>query len=102
MPSEACCLHCGKSFPTFRKAELHEKICQKSKQKEFSFNARSARPVLVRCGKNFIDPSDVSKIVEVRDGLFVVEFKSNPTPDFKCWLRESEVENLISYFEVRE
>lgn len=62
------------------------------------------KPVLVKCGNNFINPEDVSCIKNVKRGeLWIVKFKSEPNPDFPCWLNdEEEVIRLLEYFTIVE
>jgi len=60
-----------------------------------------AKPVLIKCGKHFINPDEVASIRQVKCGLFIVKFKSEPNPEFPCWLEEDDVTELIQYFNIK-
>ncbi len=62
---------------------------------------KTIKPLLVKVGKNYIDPSDVSRITQVKDRLYVVEFKSNPNPEYKCWVNKGDVEVLLNQFNIQ-
>jgi hypothetical protein len=60
------------------------------------------KPKLVRCGKTLINPLDVREIKQVKRGLYIVKFISDPNPDYPCWVLEADIEPLIKQFEVIE
>lgn len=63
---------------------------------------QESKPKLVKCGKRFIDPNDVSAIKEAKKGLFVVKLRSEPNPEWPIWIEASEIDGLMSHFEVIE
>lgn len=77
--------------------------------------SRNTKPILVRVGKHFINPEDVTRIsrVTVRGNpdfddeeslsskvLYVVEFKSNPNPNYTCWVEKKDIGILLEQFNI--
>jgi hypothetical protein len=62
------------------------------------------KPMLIKCGKHFINPDDVSSIRNVKNGkLWIVKFKSEPNPEFGCFLDDKdEIAALLKYFDIKE
>jgi len=58
------------------------------------------RPVLVKCGRAFVDPNDVSAIIQVRNDLWIVKLKSEPNPTYPIWLHEHGFERFAPYFNL--
>lgn len=60
------------------------------------------KPKLVRVGKHFLSIKDIRGITQVRDDLYIVKFFSEPNPEFPCWVKRSEIGNLLEHFEIIE
>ncbi len=60
------------------------------------------KPLLIQCGKHFINPNDVARITQIRKDLFVVKFISEPDPEWACWVDAKDIGNLLSHFEIIE
>ena len=58
------------------------------------------RPVLIKCGRAFVDPNDVSAIIQVRADLWIVKLKSEPNPQYPIWLHENGFERFAPYFNL--
>lgn len=64
------------------------------------------KPILIRVGRSFVDPTDV---VEIRDcsskrhrNLWIVRLRSQPNPEFPLWCNEEELEALLEHFRIKE
>ena len=60
------------------------------------------KPILVQCGKHFIDPFDVASIKEAKRGLYIVKLKSEPNPEWPIWVEELYLGGLLAHFDIRE
>jgi RNase adaptor protein for sRNA GlmZ degradation len=89
------------------------------------------KPVLIKVGKHFINPVDVSAIREVKikqkveedyeeyqddedvvftgrkEGyrkktMFVIDMKSNPNPTYAIWVEKDDIEILLEQFNIKE
>jgi hypothetical protein len=71
------------------------------------------KPILVKVGNQFIEPSDVACITKCRtkaedeDGnrhtLYIVRLKSNPNPEYPIWVRgEAAIAKLLTHFAIEE
>lgn len=61
------------------------------------------KPTLIKCGNHFINPEDVSRITKINKGgidLYSVKFKSEPNPNFACWVHGPEIINLLEQFNI--
>lgn len=58
------------------------------------------KPVLIQCGKHFINPADVRAITKVRNKLYVIKFFSEPNPEWPCWVEEKHIGKLLEHFEI--
>jgi len=64
---------------------------------------RVKKPILIKCGDNYINPNDVSlirRIVKGNKSLYLVKFLSNPNPEFPTWVRDNEIESLLNHFNI--
>jgi hypothetical protein len=60
-------------------------------------------PTLVKVGRNYIDPNDVSSICSVKDGtLYIVKLKSNPEAQYPLWAKPMEIQALLKYMDIKE
>src|SRR4030095_461985 len=89
--------------------EIINKINRKAQRKAFFQGLNMAKkkskhssnkPTLLKVGKHYINPADVRSITEVRDGLYVVKFLSDPNPTYACWIEEEDIEFLLSHFNI--
>ncbi len=61
------------------------------------------KPTLIKCGNHFINPEDVSRITKINKGgidLYSVKFKSEPNPNFACWVHGPEIISLLEQFNI--
>lgn len=61
------------------------------------------KPILIKCGKHFINPTDIRKITEVEKGskiIYAIDFISAPNPDWTCWVKAEDIGMLLEHFEV--
>ncbi len=58
------------------------------------------KPILIRCGKHLINPSDIRMITKVRKDLYIVKFYSDPNPEYPCWLKAENINILLERFEI--
>lgn len=58
------------------------------------------KPILIRCGKHLINPSDIRLITKVRKDLYVIKFFSDPNPDWACWVDAKDIGILLNHFEI--
>jgi hypothetical protein len=70
---------------------------------------KTKKPVLIHVGKHFINPNNVSAIraVKVSDrdeivNLYVIDFISNPNPEYTCWIEKKDIGILLDQFEIIE
>lgn len=59
-----------------------------------------SKPLLIKAGNSYIDPTDVSSIYETKKGLYVVKMKSSPDPRFPIWVHSKDIGALIAYFKI--
>jgi hypothetical protein len=62
-----------------------------------------SKPILIKCGNHFINPSDIREIRLIKKGtkdLYVVKFLSDPNPDYACWVKGDDIEALLDHFEI--
>lgn len=108
---------CNKKFQGKHSLDKHVRIyCKHKPPSEVKFEvivprevktvrepeSRDGRPLLIHCGKQLIDPTDVSCVKEAKKGLFIVKLKSEPNPEWPLWVEEEDIEALMAYFEVKE
>lgn len=104
------CMVCDKHFKSEAGLNKHLRIKVHTKPVETSQEIitlpqplRPDAPILVKCGNNYIDPTQVSSIREVKNGsLYIVKFKDDPNPVFPCWVNKGDIANLLSHFNVKE
>jgi len=58
------------------------------------------KPTLVKCGRAYVDPNDVSALIRVRVDLWIVKLKSEPNPQYPIWLHENGFEKFAQYFDL--
>lgn len=64
---------------------------------------RTDKPILVKVGKAYIDPTQIREIRPVKNGtLYIIKFKDDNTNIFPCWAQPKDVEILLEYFSVLE
>lgn len=63
-------------------------------------SSRTKKPILIKVGKHFINPSDIRCITQVRKDLFVVKFISEPNPEWACWVNKDDIGKLLEHFEI--
>jgi len=92
---------------------------------------KSEKPLLVKVGKHYINPSDVAAIREVKVNvkavvvnpsrfredddddyepehttrkktMYVVDMKSNPNPTYAIWVDADDIELLLEQFNIQE
>lgn len=64
---------------------------------------KNTKPILIKCGNNYINPLDIQRILHVKKGnkdLYCVKFISEPNPTYACWVRGSDIEILLEQFNV--
>lgn len=61
---------------------------------------KNKKPILIQCGKHFINPIDIRCITKVRRDLYVVKFFSDPNPQYPCWVKSHEIEQLLQHFNI--
>lgn len=60
------------------------------------------KPILLKVGQHFLDPTDVACISKIKGrNLFVVRLKSQPNMEYPVWAKESELAPLFDYFEIK-
>lgn len=117
------CKFCGREFKTYRGVKAHAWRCPEKEEREMEIEkeeeqkkiikrlktpihiepaAPIQRRTLVKVGRNYIDPSDVSGIRETKSGWFIIELKSRPNPTFPAWAKEEDLDTLLKYIEVVE
>lgn len=60
------------------------------------------KPILLKVGKHYINPDDVSAIKEAKRGLYIVKLKSEPNAEWPIWVVGSDVEDLLAFFNIVE
>jgi hypothetical protein len=58
------------------------------------------KPVLIKCGKHLVSPTDIRCISQVRKDLYIVKFFSDPNPEFPCWVEAADIKTLLAQFEI--
>jgi hypothetical protein len=66
------------------------------------------KPRLIKCGNHYINPADVSHIRSITrefpsgksKTLYVVDFISNPNPEWSCWIPDDDIGVLLNEFEI--
>ncbi len=98
------CSLCGKEYKSEKgllKHNMH--LCKSAPTEEATVKDTTNLPTLIKCGKNYIDPTQVSSIREVKNGkLYIVRFKDEPNPEYPCWIGPEDIENLLSYFNIKD
>lgn len=60
------------------------------------------KPLLVRVGNTYVDPTQVREIRGVKKGtLYIIRFKGddNGAP-YPCWAQPDEITTLLAYFNI--
>ena len=61
---------------------------------------KNSKPVLIKCGAHFINPSNIKLISKVKKDLYIVKFNDDPNPQYPCWVKESDIEPLLDVFNI--
>lgn len=57
---------------------------------------------LVKAGKHYLNPLDVSNIKEAKKGLYIIKLKSEPNPEWPIWVEEKDLASLLTHFNIEE
>jgi hypothetical protein len=58
------------------------------------------KPTLVKIGKHYVNPENVTGIKQAKEGLYIIMLKDNPEPSFPLWLSGRALESAKKYFEI--
>ena len=64
---------------------------------------RSNKPILIKIGKHYISPDNISgiKCANAKKGLYILQTKDQPEPEFPLWLSGKELQMALPFFDVQ-
>ena len=72
----------------------------KTKTKQTEQQVTDNRPTLIKVGKTFVNPNDVSAVIATRRGLYIVKMISTPDPQFPIWVKSKDILDLLEHFNI--
>lgn len=60
----------------------------------------STKPTLVHIGKHYVAPDNVAGFKRVRDGLYILQLRNSPEPEYPLWVDEDDMLEALSHFNI--